>query len=554
MNHGLAQVVSQLHNIWKQLGLNQRISLVLAAGVVLAGLGGLAFWSSRADYALLYGRLDEAEASKVVAALEEAKVPYKASRGGGSISIPADKVYQMRAQLAAKGIPRGEGVGFEIFDKPNFGISDFVQRANYTRAVQGELARTISQVDGIEGARVMIVMPENRLLVDNQKRPTASVFVRVAGNAPLPQQSVAAIRLLVANAIEGLTANNVSVVDNLGNVLSDNSETDSVAGLTTTQLTARKNFEQYLSKKAEEMLNRVLGPNQSVVRVAAELNFDSLSRTEEKYDPDGQVIRTATTTDEQVDSTTAPPGGTPGVAANGSQSETNGAAAPAVPQNRNTTRKKNTSNQYEINKTVSTLMETPGGIKRLSAAIFVAANVTGTGTNRVVTPRTPEEIQKIRRIVQSALGIQEGTGRQDEITVEEMAFNDQPAFEVTQQLEHQQKQQFWWDLAGKVPYPLIAVALLFAFWRLFKKTPAESIPIGIPIGELARNGNGHSNGNGHGRHRNDLRPGDPGVVTVDVLNKLIRENPANMSQAIRSWMGNGSANGNGNGNGNANGR
>src|SRR5262245_8249465 len=209
MNNGLSQLGTQLFAIWKQLGINQRVSLVLAVLTVMLGLGALAFWSSRADYALLYGKLDEAEAAKVIAALDEAKIPYKISHGGGSISVPVDKVHVTRMQLASKGIPRGEGVGFEIFDKPNFGISDFVQRANYLRAVQGELARTIGKFDSIESARVMIVMPENRLFLDNHKRPTASVFVHVRGNAALPAQTVSAIRFLVANSVESLTANNV---------------------------------------------------------------------------------------------------------------------------------------------------------------------------------------------------------------------------------------------------------------------------------------------------------------------------------------------------------
>src|SRR5580658_9284064 len=177
MNKNLSQTARQLAAIWQQLGLNQRISVVMSTVIVLAGLGALAFWSSRVDYSLLYGKLDEGEAAKVIAALDEAKVPYRISRGGGSILVPSDKVYQVRMQMAGKGIPRGEGVGFEIFDKANFGISDFVQRANYTRAIQGELARTIGQLDEIESARVMIVMPENRLLADNLRKPTASVFV-----------------------------------------------------------------------------------------------------------------------------------------------------------------------------------------------------------------------------------------------------------------------------------------------------------------------------------------------------------------------------------------
>ncbi|MFA6543858.1 MAG: flagellar basal-body MS-ring/collar protein FliF, partial [Limisphaerales bacterium] len=266
MNNSIANLVQQLAGIWKQLGLNQRVSIVLTTLAVTAGTAVLIFWSSRPDFALLYGKLDEAEAAKVIGALDEAKIPYNINRGSGSISVPSDKVHLMRMQLAAKGIPRGEGVGFEIFDKPNFGISDFVQRANYVRAVQGELARTISQVDSIESARVMVVLPENRLLTDSQRKPTASVFVRVRAQATLPQQTVNAIRFLVANAVEGLNAQNVSVVDNLGNVLSEHNEPDSVAGLSATQLSARKSFEQYIARKAETMLDAVLGPGQAVVR------------------------------------------------------------------------------------------------------------------------------------------------------------------------------------------------------------------------------------------------------------------------------------------------
>src|SRR5579872_1851188 len=293
MNKNLSQLGQQLLGIWKQLGLNQRISVMVSTVAVLIGLIALAFWSSRTDYSLLYGKLEEGEAAKVVAALDEAKVPYQV-RGAGSVWVPSDKVYSLRMQMASKGIPRsGDGVGFEIFDKANFGISDFVQHANYIRAVQGELARTISQLDQVESARVMIVMPENRLLMDAQRKPTASVFVHVKGG-PLPMSSVNSIRFLVANSVEGLQANNVSVVDNQGNVLSQNDENDSIAGLSNNQLSARRNLEAYLTKNVETMLNQVLGPNQAVVRVAAEINMDSLTRKEEKFDPDGQVATETT--------------------------------------------------------------------------------------------------------------------------------------------------------------------------------------------------------------------------------------------------------------------
>src|SRR5256714_1087945 len=305
MNQNLSKLGAQLRDIWNQLGGAQRLSVLCATFVLLTGLGTLAFWSSRADYSLLYGRLSDGEAAKVIAALDDAKVPYKVGAGGGSILVPAEKVHLMRMQLAGRGIPRGDGVGFEIFDKPNFGISDFVQRANYVRAVQGELARTIGQLDEVESARVMIVLPENRLLLDKDKYATASVFVRVRGNSQLAPQSINSIRFLVANSVEGLKPNHVSVVDNLGNVLSENSDNDSLSGLTSTQLAARRNLEQYLAKKGQDMLEKVLGPGMAIVRVSAEINYDTVTRSEEKYDPEGQVLRSQTKTDENTDASTA---------------------------------------------------------------------------------------------------------------------------------------------------------------------------------------------------------------------------------------------------------
>lgn len=540
MNKNLTQLGQQLLGIWKQLGLNQRISIVMATAVVLLGLGGMAYWSSRTDYSLLYGKIDESEAAKVVAALDESKIPYQVR--GGSIFVPADKVYSTRMQMAGKGIPRaGDGVGFEIFDKANFGISDFVQRANYTRAIQGELARTISQLDQIESARVMIVMPENRLLVDNQRKPTASVFVRVRGNAVLPPSAVSSIRFLVANSVEGLQVNNVSVVDNQGNVLSENEQPDSVAGLSNNQLSARRNFEQYLTKKAQGMLEQVLGEGQAVVRVSADLNWDTITRTEEKFDPDGQVVRSSVINDEVTESSTssAAGGGPPGASANGA--ETNAATPPL---NRNHTQKKITNNSYEINKITSNIVQSAGGIRRLSAAVFIAQRYEGTGADRKAAPRPPEELEKLRHIVQSSLGLQPtaaGADRQDEITLEEIPFNDQPVADMNQQLDRQEKRQFWFDLASKCVYPVLGLGVLGLFWRLFRSSGKDEIPLGVPLSATNGNGNGNGhgygngNGNGNGRHKN----GNPGIVTVEVLNQLIRENPANMTQAVRTWLARG---------------
>lgn len=542
MNQNLSKLVNQLREIWRQLGTTQRVSVLSATLVLVAGLSVLAFWSSRTEYSLLYGKLADTEAARVVSALDDAKVPYRVE-SGGSIYVPEDKVRLMRMQLAGKGIPRGDGVGFEIFDKPNFGISDFVQRANYIRAVQGELGRTISELDDVESARVMVVLPENRLLLDKDKYPTASVFIRVRGNAQLQPQEINSIRFLVANSVEGLKPNHVTVVDNLGNVLSENNDNDSVTGLTSNQLQARRNLEQYLARKAQDMLEKVLGPGQAIVRVSADINYDTVTRTEEKFDPDGQVVRSQVKNDENNDTTTSTPSTPAGISANTSTADTNSVSTNSVASTSPVTNSKNRKSvsnvEYEIGKTTSNMVQAAGGIKRLTAAVTVAAGFDGTGADRKVKARTAEEMDKLRQIVISAVGIDNTRG--DTIALEELPFNDQLSADVTRDLQQQDKREYWWELARTLMYPGMALIALLFLMRAFKRTPVQEIPIGVPVGRLVAarangNGNGHGNGHGQGDWSREMQPG---VVTVDVLNRLIKENPANMSQAIRDWMSKG---------------
>ena len=538
MKQGFSQLYQQLAATWNQLGLNQRVSIVLTGFVVLAALLTLAFWSGRADYALLYGRLDESEAGKVVAALDEASIPYRAATGG-SIFVPTDKVHSVRMQLAGKGIPRGEGVGFEIFDKPNFGVSDFVQRANYNRAIQGELARTIGQLDAVESARVMIVLPENRLLIDNQRKPTASVFVRLRGTGELSPSTVNAIQLLVANAVEGLQFSQVSVVDNQGTVLSQNQDEDSAAGLSGHQLAVRRNFEQYLSRKAEGMLEHVLGPGQAVVRVSADVNWDTITRFEERFDPEGQVARITTVDDENIESANGSGGGIPGIAGNIPPDTNSYSFLAGTPSNTTKTKKKVTNSQYEINRSVSSILQSPGGIQRLSAAVFVAQRFDNTTPERQPAPRSPEELERLRRIVTSALGISESTpGRNDEITLEEMVFSDPPVSGLDPESIRHERWQFWTDLASRLGYPALALIVFALLWRAVRR--AGSVDSWAALHGSSHSGNGHLSSDGNGL---PAQPGEavPNLITVDVLNRLIRENPANMTQAVRTWLNRGNS-------------
>jgi len=545
MNNAFQELWQQLVAVWKELGVPQRISIVMAGLVVLAGLAGVALWSSREDYAILYGNLAEAEAAKVITALDESKVPYRV-RGGGTISVPADKVHPLRIQLAGKGIPGGGTTGFSLFDKPNFGISDFVQRVNYLRAIQGELSQTISRVDGIESAQVMLVMPENRLLVEYQKKPSASVFLKLRGNVPVPASTVNAIRFLVANAVEGLTPDGVSITDNIGNLLTESFDNDPITGATSSQLKQRREYESYLAKKVESFLAPYVGgPTRVMARVSVDLDYTTLQRRETKFDPESQVKRTETITDERIDTSSSGLNGAvgaPGMATN-ANTDTNSPAGTA-PLNKNNTNKKTTQNQYEINEVTTTQNYVPGSTKRISAAVFIPIEYTGEGTNRVAAPRSAAEMDKLRRGIEAALGIVKRgeAGRVDELSVEEIAFNDQPARELTQQLERSERQRLWTEIARESMFPILGLGVLFLLWRTFQRTGVDEIPIGIPIGAASADAGPMGGMGGMGGMRGpgmESEEVQPFVMTAEMMNQLMRENPNNMTHALRTWMGRG---------------
>ena len=314
----MKQIFQQIGNFWNELGKPQRLTIAAAGVGVLLGIGGLLYWAQKPDMKLLYGKLGEKEASEVVQVLEEQNIPYQIAGGGSSIYVPSKDVYRVRMDLASKGLPNTGGVGFEIFDRSNFGISDFVQRTNYSRAIQGELAQTIEQMQGVKKARVMVVLPESRLLVrTTDSRPTASVFVDT-GSAKLDAAAVNSIRSLVASSVEGLKLDDVAVVDNAGNVLSEDLKSDPQLGSASSIVKYRQQTEDYLSAKVETMLSKVLGPGNSVVRVSATINTDASTIAEEKFDPEGQVPRQETTIEDSSNTlekaAPEPPGA--GVAAN----------------------------------------------------------------------------------------------------------------------------------------------------------------------------------------------------------------------------------------------
>lgn len=526
---------ASLFALWKQLGLNQRVSLVVAALAVAGGLVGVVLWSQRPDFQLLYARLGDKDVAAVVSHLQTLNIPHQVTAGGTAVMVPTNLVYKLRMDLAGKGVPSGDGVGFEIFDKSQFGLSDFMQRTNYLRAVQGELARTISQLQGVKAARIMIVQPESRLLLTEQGvKATASVFVDVGGGR-LEVDQVNAIRHLVANAVQGLTPEQVAVVDNRGRTLSEELKQDPTLGSASSQIRFRQQVEDYLAKKVETMLAAVIGPGNAVVRVSAEIESEATTLLTEKYDPESQVIRQQTQTDDTTNtSESRSGGGAAGVSANVPE-KSQGVAVEGRPVNVSEQNRKNKTITYEINKVTTNTTRSPGTVKQVTAAVFIAPRTVspapganGKAAEPQVQKRTPQELEALRQIVINALGLRAAPGQSLEtlVSLQETPFQAAERVPAAMAAAAGETQlQNWMGLASRWVAVAGALGVLLVFWRMLSRQRPEPVPVEV----LSMQPDAQA------RALNS-----PNTVTPELLNELIRQKPANVGVALRDWVSAGS--------------
>lgn len=509
--------------LWKELGLNQRVSLAIAACVVVAGLIALVVWSRRPDMQLLYGRLSEKDAAAIISQLQTQNIPHKVSNGGSTVYVSSDHVYRLRMDLAAKGLPSGDGVGFEIFDKGQFGLSDFVQRTNYIRALQGELARTISQLQGVRSARVMIVQPENRLLLTDQNiKPTASVFVELASSR-LEPDAVNSIRHLVANAVQGLLPDQVAVVDQRGHVLSEELRQDPTLSNASSQMRYRQQVEEYFAKKVESMLLPVVGANNAIVRVSAEIDTEATTQMQEKFDPEGAVVRSQTTSEDVSNSSEARAGGNVGVAANTPDRAATGASGEAQrPSNVTESNRKNRTTSYEIGRVVTNTTRQPGTVRNLTASVFIAER--GVGADGKPVKRTADEMGALRQVVINALGLKSANGQPVDslVSIQEIAFQAEPISQQIQQIQSETRVQGWLETASRYVAVVIAAFVLFIFWKMLKKQRVEPVPMEL-LAESPDSNKRTLQTNG-------------GVLSPEILTELIRQKPANIGTALRDWV------------------
>jgi flagellar M-ring protein FliF len=403
----------------KTLGAS-RIAAMLAVTVALIGF--FAFLMMRVtapQMTPLFTDLSFEDSSAIVKDLERQAIPYELRNDGAVVLVAKDRVARLRMKLAEGGLPKGGGVGYEIFDKSDaLGTTSFVQNINQLRALEGELSRTIRSLDRVQNARVHLVMPERPLFSRDKVEPTASIVLKVRGM--LEPQQVRAIRHLVASAVNGLRPQRVSIVDETGRLLADGAS-DDPNGSDVSADERRTAFEQRMRQQVEAIISSVVGPGRARVQITADFDFNRITETSDKYDPESRVVRSSQTREESAASSDGKenqvtvgnevPGANQRPPANAGQ---DAAPTPAVP--RDQSKKSEEIINYEISKTTKTEVIEGGRVNRLSVAVVVDGNYSKNDKGEVTyQPRSKEEIERIAALVRTAIGFDQKRGDQVEV-------------------------------------------------------------------------------------------------------------------------------------------
>jgi len=381
------------------------------------------------SYGLLYSDLDLKDSAQVASKLDAMNIPYQVVGDGSTIRVPVDQVARLRLTMAETGIPHGGSIGYEIFDKNDaLGTTSFQQGVNEMRALEGELEKSIASINVVEQARVHLVLPKRELFSRDKQEPSASIVLKLRGAAPLSKQQIAAIQNLVASAVPSLKTNRISIIDQSGNLLArGNGDANDGYTASSNAEEQRVAYEQRVSRTVEDMLERSLGPGRARVDVNTDMDFDKLTVTSESFDPDGQVVRsTQTVNDEHANATN---GDVPiTVQTNlpdGAQTQGNTAGT-----GKDSAKRTEETTNYEISHKTTSQTRESGVVKRITVAVLVDGTYVPNATGeRTYQPRTAEELASLTKLVQSAIGYDEKRGDQVEVVNMRFAVPEEAAGE-----------------------------------------------------------------------------------------------------------------------------
>jgi flagellar M-ring protein FliF len=430
------------------------------------------------NYQTLFSGLSTEDASMIVGRLKEQKIPYQLGLGGTAIYVPRDRVYDIRLSLASQNaLPGGGGIGFELFDKTNYGMTEFMQNVNYKRAIQGELSRTINQMPEVKASRVHLALPEKSLYLDREKEVTASVFLKLKPGKALSKEQVAGIVQLVAGSIEGLKPENVVVVDSSGKILYKNGDSNSPVVLSGQHFELQKSIERTLEESIQSMLDRFIPASQSIVRASVELNLRKVEKVEEEYQPNRSAITNEKKSREKSMNQAVKGGGVPGVASNVPNLATSKEVRPENPYKISESEREESQISYEVSKSVSKIIEPYGDIKRLSLAIVVDGKyekVKGQKGEEVkYVPRSQKEMSDIKNLVARAVGYDEERG--DRIEVLNIPFETENPIDEKGLMDRAEQKELIFNVSKYVFYIVILLSVFFFLVRpifsVFKGRP-----------------------------------------------------------------------------------
>ncbi len=531
-NGGAMRSVSQMGN-----------KLLLLAGVaaVIAVMAVFWLWSQQPDYRILFSNYSDKDGGAIVAALEKMNVPYKFSDSGTAILVPAAQVHQARLKLASDGLPKGGNIGFEILENQKFGVSQFVEQVNFQRALEGELERSIQSIGAVEMARIHLAIPKASVFVRDQQKPTASVLLNLRAGRSLDVQQVGAVVHLVASSVPDLPAANVTVVDQNGNLLSDTSKKMGANNLDPSQLKYVDEIQQSIAKRVESIITPIVGAKNVRAEASAEIDFSSLEQAAETYKPnqktDDAVVRSMQSNESLTNNGSSEAAGVPGALSN--QPPANATAPITAPADANTATgteaalapvfsQKNTTTNYEVDKTVKYVQQGMGGIKRLNVAVVVN-NMPVTDKKGKVTyrPLTVAEKKQINDLAMQAMGFNKERG--DALTVVNSSFASEPT-EIVPEVP-------MWKSPETIEYAkdalrfIVGIAVLFMLYSRVLKPMLNKLMTASP--KLLNAPGGEDAVVNLSREQGKLTaPTDQNLVAAK---QMAKDNPRMVASVVANW-------------------
>jgi flagellar M-ring protein FliF len=520
---------------FSELSNSQKLALIIGVAAVIALVVGGWLWYKTPTYQVLFSNLSDRDGGAVIAALQQLNVPYK-TEGTSTILVPMSDVYEARLKLATQGLPKGSVVGFELLEGQKLGVSQFVEQVNYQRALEGELTRSIQSLSAVQGARVHLAIPRPSVFLRDQQRPSASVLLNLGGGRRLDPSQISGIMHLVASSVPDLPVDNVTVIDQNGNLLSGPETGFKKAGLDESQLDYVHQVEASYVKRIENILAPILGPENVRAQVTADLDFSQTEQTAETYKPNPAPQEAAVRSLQSSETIGggAGPSGVPGALSNqppgaasapitapGGAGTTPAGGTAAAAQ----TRKDQTIN-YEVDKTIKHTKLAVGSMKRLSAAVVVNYRKTTTKDGKLaISPLSQAELTQINNLVKEAVGFEQQRG--DSVNVVNAAFN-LPAPEKVEEAPFYQSPGV--EAAGLGLAKFLGIAALIwvvvfvvlrPILRELARPPAPIAPTMEEMGETAEMARVQS---GYAQNLATAR-------------ELARQNPTVVANVVREWVG-----------------